>query len=45
MEVCHLGPESWKMEPNLQHRGVWAASVAHRKWIDGFNAGGCVNPC
>ncbi|XP_076116201.1 calpain-9-like [Mytilus galloprovincialis] len=44
IEICHLGPESWKMEQSIQHRGVWLASVAHRQWRRGINAGGCVKP-
>lgn len=32
------------MEQSIQHRGVWLASVAHRQWRRGINAGGCVKP-
>ncbi|XP_052800225.1 calpain-A-like isoform X2 [Mya arenaria] len=43
LELCHLPPEAWNMEPRMRHRHPWKAAEAHRQWRKGYNAGGGLN--
>ncbi|XP_053384119.1 calpain-A-like isoform X2 [Mercenaria mercenaria] len=40
LEMCHLPPEAWNIEPKLKHRLPWKSVEAHRQWRRGYNAGG-----
>lgn len=43
LEICHLSPESWHLEPKLKHRSPWKSVEAHRQWRRGFNAAGGIS--
>ncbi|CAH1638940.1 unnamed protein product [Spodoptera littoralis] len=40
LELVHVGPDDWLLEPALQARRPWRAVLARRRWRAGFNAGG-----
>ncbi|XP_060559734.1 calpain-A-like isoform X2 [Ruditapes philippinarum] len=43
LELCHLPPEAWNLEPKLKHRLPWKSVEAHRQWRRGYNAGGGIH--
>ncbi|KAH9628746.1 hypothetical protein HF086_003700 [Spodoptera exigua] len=40
LELVHVGPDDWLLEPALQARRPWRAVLARRRWRPGYNAGG-----
>ncbi|XP_026745234.1 calpain-11-like isoform X2 [Trichoplusia ni] len=40
LELVHVGPDDWLLEPALQTRRPWRAVLARRRWRRGYNAGG-----
>ncbi|GAB6027545.1 hypothetical protein CHUAL_001790 [Chamberlinius hualienensis] len=40
MDVVHIGPDDWMIEPYLHSRKPWRAVIARRRWRSGYNAGG-----
>ncbi|CAD0202842.1 unnamed protein product [Chrysodeixis includens] len=40
LELVHVGPDDWLVEPALQTRRPWRAVLARRRWRRGYNAGG-----
>lgn len=40
LELVHVGPDDWLLEPALQDKRPWRAVLARRRWRRGHNAGG-----
>ncbi|CAH0720612.1 unnamed protein product, partial [Brenthis ino] len=40
LELVHVGPDDWLMEPALHGKRPWRAVLARRRWRRGYNAGG-----
>ncbi|XP_032518816.2 calpain-2 catalytic subunit-like isoform X1 [Danaus plexippus] len=40
LELVHIGPDDWLLEPALHARRPWRAVLARRRWRRGYNAGG-----
>lgn len=40
IDLLHIGPDDWMLEPALHSKRPWRAVLARRRWRVGFNAGG-----
>ncbi|KAG8178251.1 hypothetical protein JTE90_000352 [Oedothorax gibbosus] len=40
LDLLHVGPDDWMLEPALHSKRPWRAVLARRRWRVGFNAGG-----
>lgn len=40
LDLVHVGPDDWMMEPALHSKQPWRAVLARRRWRAGYNAGG-----
>lgn len=40
LDVVHIGPDDWMIEPYMHSRKPWRAVIARRRWRTGYNAGG-----
>ncbi|XP_014247498.1 calpain-9-like isoform X2 [Cimex lectularius] len=43
LDLVHIGPDDWMVEPALQTKQPWRAVLARRRWRSGHNAGGGPN--
>nr|CAD7257056.1 unnamed protein product [Timema shepardi] len=40
LDLVHIGPDDWMVEPALHSKQPWRAVLARRRWRSGYNAGG-----
>nr|CAD7397272.1 unnamed protein product [Timema cristinae] len=40
LDLVHVGPDDWMVEPALHSKQPWRAVLARRRWRSGYNAGG-----
>lgn len=40
LDLVHVGPDDWMLEPALHSKQPWRAVLARRRWRGGYNAGG-----
>nr|CAD7462333.1 unnamed protein product [Timema tahoe] len=40
LDLVHIGPDDWMLEPALHSKQPWRAVLARRRWRSGYNAGG-----
>ncbi|CAH0387534.1 unnamed protein product [Bemisia tabaci] len=40
LDLVHIGPDDWMIEPALHSKQPWRAVLARRRWRSGYNAGG-----
>lgn len=40
LDLLHVGPDDWMLEPAMHSKRPWRAVLARRRWRPGFNAGG-----
>ncbi|XP_054711943.1 calpain clp-1-like [Uloborus diversus] len=40
LDLLHVGPDDWMLEPAMHSKRPWRAVLARRRWRVGFNAGG-----
>ncbi|XP_018324293.1 calpain-9 isoform X2 [Agrilus planipennis] len=40
LDLVHIGPDDWMVEPALHSKQPWRAVLARRRWRAGYNAGG-----